>query len=125
MGSGLTFAQAFFAGERFFRAPVICFRARALTVRFVLKVAAATASSSTADVGLGGLPRRLPRLPRENRSMVLIASSICCRSARRLASILRMSMPPSITPRNPANAVARTPGASLPSRDRPSASRSR
>src|SRR5580658_6414276 len=44
------------------------------------------------DIQAGGRPRRLPR-PRARRSNVMIASSICSRSARKSANILLMSIP--------------------------------
>src|SRR4029077_6803965 len=45
----------------------------------------------TSVIQRGGLPRRLPR-PRARRSNTMMPSSICCRSSRRSASILLMSI---------------------------------
>src|SRR5436190_8523699 len=49
-------------------------------------------STFTADIHLGGLPRRFPRTPKARRSRIRIASSICCCSARSSDNILRISM---------------------------------
>ena len=125
---GLLGVSAFFVAARFLRFPVICLRARELTAPLVLNVAAATVSSARADADFRGLPRPLVRARTANRSMVPIASSICCRSARSSASILRMSMQSSITPARPAAWKfsvhgLRRKGAYLRSRGRPLTSR--
>ena len=61
------------------------FRAASLTMRF-FGVAAPALSALSADIHLGGLPRRLPLLPTTSRWTTKIASSINSRSARRSAS---------------------------------------
>jgi len=89
----VVFTGVFFSTRRFFRASEVDFRADALTARFFRGADAARASAAwMADIHLGGLPRRLPRLPAARRSMAVMVSSICCRSARSCASILRMSI---------------------------------
>jgi hypothetical protein len=56
----LYFPCALFAAQRFFWAKAIRFRAASVMMRF-FGVAAPALSAFSADIHLGGLPRRLPR----------------------------------------------------------------